>query len=99
MNAILNDGNGPYFVRDPRSNLAVKLDWAAWLAQEATTITGSVWEGATGLVLVGASFTTSQASVTVSGGAAGQSYTLRNTITCANGRIDSRSLRVVVKDR
>jgi hypothetical protein len=99
MNAIQNDGNGPYFVRDPRSKLAVKIDWSAWLMQEATTITDSTWEAAPGIVTEGPSFTTTQTAVTVSSGLDGSSYTLRNTITCANGVIDSRSIRVVVKDR
>lgn len=96
---IKTDGNGPYFLRDPRSRLPVSVDWSAWLTKESTTVTGSSWTTEAGLTLESQSNTTTIASVIVSGGVTGTTYVLRNTITCANGVIDSRSIRVVVKDR
>ena len=97
--AIKIDGNGPYFVRDPRSRLPVRVDWAAWLAQEVTTIASSAWSVGAGLTLDLPTNTTTTANVVVSGGLAGSTYVLRNTITGANGVIDSRSMRVVCSDR
>jgi hypothetical protein len=97
-NAIKYDGAGPYMVRDPRSRLPVSIDWSAWLTQEGTTITSSIWTGV-GLTLESEAHSPTTTSVIVSGGTLAQSYELRNTITCANGYIDSRSLRLRVKDR
>lgn len=99
INAIQRDGNGPFFRKDPRAKLPVTVDWSAWLAQEGTTIQSSAWVAEPGLVTSGAASTTTAASVLVEGGVAGATYVLRNTITCANGLIDSRSLRVRVENR
>ncbi len=98
-NAIKNDGAGPYFVRDPLSRLPVSVDWSAWLTQEATTISSSDWTVEAGLTLESPTSSAIVAQVIVSGGVAGSVYVLRNTITCANGTVDSRSLRVSVEDR
>jgi hypothetical protein len=97
--AVLNDGAGPYYVQDARARLTLGVDWSAWLTQESTTITSSVWVGETGIVLDGGSHTPNKATVYVSGGLTGNTYTVRNTITTASGLTDSRSLRVVIRDR
>lgn len=99
-NRVKTDGNGPYLERDPRSRVPVQIDWSAWLTQEgATTIANSAWTTETGLTLDGDVHANGIAAVNVSGGAHGSTYVIRNTITCANGRIDSRSIRIAVKDR
>lgn len=99
INAIKTDGRGPFLEVDPRERLPVSADWSAWLTQEATTIASSAWTVDGVLVLSAATFTTAVASVIVSGALAGGTCTLRNTITCANGLISSRSLRVIGRDR
>lgn len=99
IDAILKDGLGPYVKRDPRSILPISVDWTQWLAREGTTISASAWEVDAGITLSAPTFTTTAASVRVAGGVAGTTYTLRNTITCASGIVDSRSIRVVVTDR
>lgn len=99
IDAIKTDGSGPYFKRDPRSRLPVSIDWSTWLTREGTTIAGSTWTIGTGATISAPTNTTTATSVIVEGGTAGQSYVLRNTITCANGMIDSRSIRVQVEDR
>lgn len=98
--AIKTDGQGNYFTRDPRSRLPISADWSAWLAHEGTSIQSSTWTtDAGGLTLETPATTATVASVIVSGGTTGTTYVVRNTITCANGVIDSRSLRVVCRDR
>ena len=99
IDAIKLDGLGPYFVRDPRSKLPVSVDWSAWLAREATTISSSTWTAEAGLTTSAPTQLAGVAQVFVEGGVAGSSYVLRNTITCANGAIESRSIRVVTRDR
>ena len=98
-NRVKTDGNGPYLERDPRSRIPVQVDWSAWLTQENTTIQTSTWSTEAGLTLDGALHASGVAAVNISGGAHGVTYVIRNTITCANGVIDSRSIRVVTRDR
>jgi hypothetical protein len=97
--AIKDDGNGPYLNRDPRSRLPVSCDWSAWLTQEATTIASSAWTADAGITLDTETHTTTAATVFLSGGVEGQTYRVRNTITTANGLVDSRSFRVGTRDR
>lgn len=99
IDAIQRDGNGPFFKKDPRAKLPVTIDWSAWLTQEGTTIQSSAWVAEAGITTSAPASTTTAASVLVEGGTADTTYVLRNTITCANGVIDSRSIRVQVRDR
>ena len=99
VNAIQRDGSGPFVEVDARARLPVVIDWSHWLATEGTEIASSVWEASTGLTIDGFGSTATAASTHVSGGAAGQVYTVRNTITTASGLSDSRSIRVSVKNR
>jgi hypothetical protein len=99
IDGIKTDGLGPYLVRDPRSRLPVEIDWSAWLAQEGTTLASSTWSADAGLTLDTPANDATSASVFVSSGLAGTSYVLRNTIAGTNGVIDSRSLRIVCRDR
>lgn len=98
MSDILRDGQGPYWVKDPRSRLPVQIDWTDWLTHEGTTIGASAWVADAGVTLDTPAATAQVATVWVSGGTAGQVVALRNTITAMNGAIDSRSLRVVIRD-
>lgn len=97
--AIHTDGQGQYLKRDPRSRLPVNFDWSAWLLKEGTTISASSMLIDAPAVIDTPGFTSTVAGVFVSGGVAGSSYVLRNTITCANGLIDSRSMRIVCENR
>ena len=99
MNAIQHDGAGPFLVKDPLANLPITVDWSAWLLQEGTTIASSLWVAQPGLTLSNVSNTTTAAQASVSGGLLDETYEVRNTITCANGSIDSRSLRIRCKAR
>lgn len=96
---MLDDGQGPYFRKDPRASVPVTLDWGRWLEGEATTITSSAWSASPGVTLSSPTNTTTVANVVVSGGIVGSVYVLRNTVTCADGTVDSRSVRCVVVDR
>lgn len=98
--AIRLEAGRPYFVKDPRATLSVEMDWTSWLAQEGTTITGSTWTAETpGITVSSPANAAGVTACVVSGGTAGNSYTLRNTITCADGSVDSRSIRAVCRDR
>ncbi len=83
--------------KDPSAVLDFRVDWEPWL--EGDTITGSTWLPATGIVVDSAAFTTTSATVWLSGGTAGTVYTLTNRVTTAGGRTDDRSITILVGER
>ena len=87
------------FVKDPRARVYVDVDWSAWLEAENATLDESEWEAPDGITTDGPTVNGGIVRLYVSGGTAGTSYVLRNTITTDNGLIDSRSLTVRVRDR
>ena len=82
--------------KDPSAILNYSLDWALWLVED--TIQSSSWSGG-GLSVVSSDNSTTTASVVVSGGTAGKTYDLTNTITTAAGLVDQRTIRITVAER
>jgi hypothetical protein len=86
-------------IKDPNAVLDYVVDWAPWLADSGSdTITAVVWT-ATGLTITSSSFTTTDATVRLSGGTSGTLYTVSCRITTAGGRIDERSFKLRVRDK
>ena len=92
----------PTFVKDPQAMLDYQVDWSSWLAV-GETITVSAWTGTTGLTVgSGAqapSHTTTSATIWLSGGTLGQTYLVVNEITTSAGRVDDRTIGIVVRDQ
>lgn len=85
------------FTKDPSAVLDYMIDWLRWL--KGDTIQTSQWTVPAGLALVSQSNTTTTTTVWLSGGTAGQTYTVTNRITTAAGRTDERSLLIRVEER
>jgi hypothetical protein len=85
------------FLKDPDSTLDYTLDWTAWL--DGDTITSSTWTVPAGLVQESATYTTTTATIWLSGGIAGNDYVITNSIVTAAGRIEDRSIRIRVIQR
>ncbi len=85
------------FTKDPQATLDYQVDWSDWLG--ADTIATSTWTVPTGLTKTDESKTDTSATVWLSGGTAGQIYTVMNHIVTVGGRTDERSFRVFVQDR
>ena len=66
------------FVKDPDATLDYIIDWSEWL--DTDTISTSTWTVPTGLTNVSDSNTTTTATIWLSGGTAGQRYTVSNRI-------------------
>jgi hypothetical protein len=90
--------------KDPNAVLPYRFDWSEWL--EGDTITDAMFEVSpadSGLVIESQSFDAATCTVWLSGGVAGQTY----TVTCrvfpesgtAHGMRDDRSILVRVKER
>ena len=85
------------FLKDPSAILDYQNDWSDWLGTD--TIATSTWTVPTGLTKVSDTNTTTTATIWLSGGTAGMSYTAVNRITTAGGRTEDRSLSFTVVER
>lgn len=71
--------------KDPADIRNYAIDWSPWLtSQGSDTISTSTWSGG-GLTIAASSNTATTATAKVSGGTAGRSYTVSNTIVTATG--------------
>lgn len=97
------------FLKDPSAVLDYRFDWAAltngtgesdWLASGETISTSTV-TAASGLTVDSSSIVSSSTAVIawLSGGTAGQSYTVTNRVVTSGGRTDERTITVKVTDR
>jgi hypothetical protein len=85
------------FTKDPNAVLDYSIDWTRWLAGDQ--IATSEWIVPSGLTKIADSKTTVSATVWLSGGSVGQSYTVANRITTAAGRTEDRSFTIRVEER
>ena len=85
------------FTKDPNAVLDYTIDWTRWLAGDQ--IAASEWLVPTGLTKMADSKTASSATVWLSGGTAGQSYTVTNRVTTTGGRTEDRSFTIRVEER
>ena len=85
------------FAKDPDAVLDYAVDWSRWLAGDE--IATSDWTVPSGLTHVSDSKTTTKATVWLSGGTVGQSYTVTNRITTTGGRTEERSFTIRVEER
>lgn len=85
------------FIKDPDATLDYTGKWAAWL--KGDTILTSTWDVPTGITLVSESHTSTETLAWFSGGTEGAKYLIRNRITTAAGRIEDRTITIVIKER
>lgn len=88
------------FLKDPDAVLDFKVDWTNWLAV-AETLTSSSWTVPVGLTTASPapSNTTTAATIWLSGGTVGTTYTVTNHITSSAGRTDDRSITIQIVQR
>lgn len=87
-------------VKDPEEVRVFKMDWSAHLAEE--TIANSSWTVTNGVSIVANGVVTGNTKtyVTISGGTAGHTYILTNTVyTSTNNQIWQRSGRLDVRNQ
>ncbi len=88
-------------IHDPQATLDYGFDLSAWLAKGDQIVSGS-WSisGPDGVLTISSSATTAK-SVTVwlTGGTTGKQYYVTCHFTTVGGRVDDRTLLIVVSDR
>ena len=87
------------FVKDPNAILDYSFDWGPWL--DSDTIDTSVWIVESPLVIESGTESNTDTITTlfISGGEAGETYTITNRITTDGGRLDDRSFEIRVRNR
>jgi hypothetical protein len=86
------------FLKDPDAVLDYSIEWSKWLVgDQIQTSTWTVSDAA--IEAASDSNTTTRATVWLSGGIAGQAYTVTNRITTSGGRTDERSFTIQVQER
>lgn len=89
------------YTKDPDAVLDYLVDWSAWLPT-GDTITASTFtvnsEDDGAIVVDDTLFDSTTTTVWLSGGVAGEKYTVTNHITTADGREDDRSITISVKE-
>ena len=85
------------FTKDPSATLDYTIDWSEWLGTDE--IITATWNVPAGLVKVKSTFSTTTATMWLSGGTAGITYYIDCTITTDQGRTDSRQLTIFVTSK
>lgn len=100
------DSESLYIDKDPEAVLIYTFDWSNWLGS-GEQITTSNWtidaiSGDTDPLTVDSSIihnNSKQTIVTISGGTAGNIYTVRNTIVTDDSQTERKFFRIVCKQR
>jgi hypothetical protein len=86
------------FVKDPDAVLDYKMDWADWL-NSTDTIIASSWVAGTGLTVDSNTNSGTYTTVWLSGGTAGSTYLVTNSIETSEGRQDDRTIMIQCMER
>lgn len=82
-------------LKDPADIRTYSIDWSAWLGTD--TISSANWTLPTGLTQVTASATSTVASIKISGGSNGHTYTVACTVVTAAGQTKKVSFYLQVE--
>jgi len=86
-----------FFLKGKNSILDFSVDWTLWLGDDS--LSAVEWSVPSGITKVDESFSTTMATIWLSGGMLGNSYDLVCSITTVFGRIDSRTITIIIRDR
>lgn len=86
------------FRKDPEAVLDFAVDWTRWLSP-AETITSHTITTEVGITKDSSSEADGVVTIWLSGGTAGQTYTVECLVVTSAGRTDERSFNVAVGDR
>lgn len=84
-----------YPPKSPNDNLDYEVDWSDWLVNSETILT-SIWIVPSGLTAGSSTNTATAATQRISGGTAGQQYTIINRITTSGSNTAERSVTINV---
>lgn len=85
--------------KDPHEVLDYDIDWSDQMTDDTDTISSSTWTVPAGITKDSDSETTTRTKVWLSGGTAGETYSLLNRIVTAGGRTMDQTVKLKMKDR
>lgn len=85
------------FTKDPQAVLDYVIDWSDWL--DGDTITASQWTVPDGIEKDSDTHTTTAATIWLSGGTLGETYSVVNHITTVAGRENDQTIRIKVRSQ
>jgi hypothetical protein len=85
------------YTKDPQAVLDYKIDWTEWMPANDKIVASTFTSSDVELTVDDSLFTDFTATVWLSGGVAGERYTVTNHIVTEDGREDDRSLTIVCK--
>lgn len=84
------------FTKDPEAIVDYEVDWSTWLGSD--TLASSTWMAPSGITVTSSTgFTTTKATIWLSGGTNGSDYVLTNTITTAGGRTEDETVVILCR--
>lgn len=83
--------------KDPDAILDYEVDWSSWLAS-GETISSASWT-LTGVTQTTVNTTTTKSTIWLSGGTANNRATASCKITTSLGRVDERTIEIVIRNR
>lgn len=92
-------------VKDPDATLDYSIDWSSGYLESGETLLSSAWivspteVGGLEVVDGSAQFSGGAATVFVRGGVLGHTYDLTNRISSTSGRVDDRTITILVQNR
>lgn len=84
--------------KDPQAVLDYLWDWGEWMPENDRIVASSFSSSSADLVVEDSTFNDTTATAWLSGGVAGERYTVTNHIVTEDGREDDRSITIVCKE-
>lgn len=84
-------------VKDPADHKTLTVNWATYLTSINDTMSTAPWTVPSGLTTDATSTTSVLANIRVSGGTAGETYSVANVITTTTGEVKRVYIDVVVE--
>ncbi len=84
--------------KDPNEVVDYDLDWSAQMTADTDTIVTSTWTVPVGVTKDSSSATTTRTKVWLSGGTAGEAYSLLNRVVTDGGRTFDQTIVLKMKD-
>ncbi|OQW34522.1 MAG: hypothetical protein A4E20_10910 [Nitrospira sp. SG-bin2] len=85
------------FTKDPEAILDYSVDWSKWLVSDDYLV-HATFVPSPGLSVISSNVTETIATVWLSGGIAGQTYSVTCHITTNGGRQDDRTFQILAKE-
>lgn len=85
------------FTKDPDATLDYTFNWSSWLSAVSDTINNVQWVVSEGLTTEQTEYSSIAATIWISGGSVGSTYSISCRITTTEGRTDDRTIYIQIR--